>query len=500
MNNITHIKNIGRNVVLYTIGDFFQIGVNGFLLIPLYLRYMTPAEYGIWGVVTTTTMLMGVVTCLGVHSSIGRFYFIYREKGEEFAYLGSIWLFQTIASLIILIICVIFGKSVWTKLSPDVPFHPYFWLIALGAFFSFSYGIYPIWLRVQEKAKEFVSFQIANTAILLIFIWLFLVKMNASVLGAIYAALATNICMAMVSVVRLRSCFSKWNFKLSYVKASASFGFSMMLGTFGYYFLNRSQIFVLQKYSDLSTIGVFNLALQLGGVLIIVANSFGKAWQPMVYASKTKEIAGQVIAKTAKYFLVLVLYLTIMIIVFSREILLLLARPAFYKTRYVMCLIAIASFFYIITSLSSSALLYEKRAGTVQITIWVIAVINLLSSLLLVPKLHAIGSALAMLISFFMYALIIHFEAQRAIKVNYNWIINLKIMLTGIAILVLDWLASLYLTGYSMLLLKIVLMVIFPILIVILGVFTKNELVALYTSINKNISSLYYSVRKEHAQ
>lgn len=488
-------KNIGANTILYTIGDLLTIGVSGFLLIPVYLRYMTPAEYGIWGIVTTTTMLVGVVACMGAHSSVGRFYFIYREKGAEFSYLGSIWLFQTLFSLVILGVLALLGETAWLRLSPEVPYKPYFWFVAIGAFLTFSSGIYPIWLRVQEKAKEFVVFQIINTSLLLIFIWFFLIKMNASVLGALCAVLGTNICMAIVSVIRLRLCFSKWNFKFKYIKESAIFGFSMMLGAFGYYFLNRSQFFVLQQYSDLSAVGIFSLALQLGGILIVVSNSFGKAWQPMIYASKTKEIASEVISQTTKYFLAVMLYLTIAIIVFSREILQLLARPEFYETRYVMCVIAVASFFYILTSLSSSALLYEKRAGTVQIAIWIIAAINLMLSLIIVPKLKAIGSAYAMLISFFLYATIIHFQAQRVLKVRYNWRNIFKILFTGIAVVLLDWLSSFILSN-SAILFKIVLMLSYPFVLITLGVFTKKELTALFSSISRDVRTLYFSIQK----
>jgi O-antigen/teichoic acid export membrane protein len=228
-------------------------------------------------------------------------------------------------------------------------------------------------------------------------------------------------------------------------------------------------------------VGIFNLALQLGGVLILLSNSFGKAWQPMIYSHTTKELAGESIAKTAKYFLTVMLFLTIAIIIFSKEILHILARPAFYEARYVMCLIAVASFFYILTSLSASALLYEKRAGTVQIAIWVTAAINLFLSLIFVPKLQAIGSAYAMLLSFMIYAVIIHLLAQRIVKVVYDWGHIAKIFLTGIAVVTCDWFLSFILFEYYLILAKIILIYSYPLILWLLGVFSKRELIAMYS-------------------
>ncbi len=145
-------RNLFSASAIYTFGDFMVLGVSGFLLVPIYVRYMTPAEYGLYGTVTTMITLLGVVMMMGFHSATVRFYFIYRQTGEENAYLGSLWLFQIFVSLGLVGIFILFGKPVWRLVAPDVPIDPYGWVVVGGAWLLFASGIYSIWLKGKGKA------------------------------------------------------------------------------------------------------------------------------------------------------------------------------------------------------------------------------------------------------------------------------------------------------------------------------------------------------------
>jgi O-antigen/teichoic acid export membrane protein len=418
------------------------MGVSSFILIPIYIKFMEPAEYGVYGIVSTTMTMLGVVMMLGFHSAVGRLFFVYRETGEEKNYLSSLWIFQTVFALGLSLLLGLWGKPLWRWLLPKIPETPYFGLVVAGAICTFSAGIYPIWLRVQEKPRSFVALQIFNTLSLFVFMMILLVGLKGGAQGAVTALLMTNVIMMLLTLFLLGRQI-KWVFHLKYIKDSLVFGTWMMLGTLGYFVLTRFQLVILQYYESLAMVGIFNLGLQLGSVLSIIAISFGKAWQPLVYSAVNKMDAAKVIAKTSKYFIAGMSWLTLAICLFSQEIFQVLGRPAYAEAGPILQLVVLAMFMYVFSSFPATALLYERRADLAQVTTLGAALLNLVLSIILVQNWGIRGAAWAMLLSFGVLAVGSHVLAQRMMKIDYPWVDLAKIVGLGcMAVMIQVWIIT----------------------------------------------------------
>jgi len=222
-------------ITVYTIGDILSIGVSGFLLIPIYLRFMTPDEYGLFSIITTTTTMLGVIMSLGFHSAVGRYYFDYQTTDKQYEFLSSIWLFQLMFAVILGIILLIWGKPLWSWLMPGIPEYPYFGMVLAIATCAFSSGIYSIWLRVQEKPYGFVVLQMFSTFSILVLMMVLLIWNRGGALGAVIAFLVSNLTIACLTFFMLgKRCKLVFDFK--YIKDSLMFGVWMMVGTLGFFF------------------------------------------------------------------------------------------------------------------------------------------------------------------------------------------------------------------------------------------------------------------------
>lgn len=467
-------KKLLSSSAIYTAGDFITTLVSGFLLIPLYLRYMKPAEYGLYSTVTVMISTLGVLMSVGISSAVGRFYFIYRESGEEYAYLGSVWLFQTIVALVMGGALVVWGRPVWMAIAPEIPFRPYIWFVLGGAVISFSAFIYSLWLRVQEKPLGFVVLQVVGTVSFMGFLGIFLVLMGKGAYGALMATLCSSALLAILSVVFLAR-KTVWTIKPAFVKPSLVFGGWMVVGTFGYFLLNKSQLFFLQHYGNLATVGIYNLGQQLGGILTLLAISFAKAWQPFIFSAQTSEQASFSIAQTSKFFVAIMLFGMLGIAVLSNEILHILARPEYFGSGVIIRLVAIASFIYVLGTLTNTALLYQKRAGLTQVTVLVSAGLNLLLNVLLIPRLQMVGAALAMLLSFTVMVLLGYFLSQKALHVKYDWAALSKIVGIGATLLTLEWLLVPQAASLGACAVRVALLLAYPVLLLLIGAFTASE-------------------------
>ncbi len=470
------------STAIYTAGDLLTTLLSGFVFIPLYLHYMTPAEYAIYGTVTVMTTMLGVIFSLGLSSAVGRYFFVYRPSGREYAFLGSIWLFQTLVALVLTAVALLWGESLWRLITPDIPFQPYIWFVAIGAFLTFGAFIYPLWLRVQERPLGFVSLQVAGAGSYAVLLVVLVVALGEGAQGALGAALGSNALLALLAVLLLGR-KAQWSMDMSLIRPSLAFGGWMVLGTFVYYILNRSQIFFLQHYGDLTSAGVFFLGQQLGGLITMISIAFGKAWQPVVYSSHTDDEAAAAIARISKFFVAGMLYIVLGVTLLSSEILYVFANPEYYGAGVVIRIVAIASFIYVLGTLSNSALLYQKRARLTQVPLLVAVGLNVVLNVLLIPRLQMIGAALAMLLAYLVMTSLSFALAQKCLRVAYDQRALVKISVTAGVIVAGEWVFIPETVGLLPTCIRVGLLIMYPLVLTLTGVFAKSEQKAMWSSV-----------------
>ena len=74
------IPKILQNSAIYTVIMVLQKGIS-FFLMPLYTAFLSPADYGVIGVVTSVSSLMAVFITLGLEAAAARFY--YQNNKDE---------------------------------------------------------------------------------------------------------------------------------------------------------------------------------------------------------------------------------------------------------------------------------------------------------------------------------------------------------------------------------------------------------------------------------
>ena len=82
------IVKVLKDTIIYGLGRSAE-DLSKFLLLPLYTRFLTPADYGIVSLVTLITSVSREIFSLGTHSSIFRFHLNNKKDGHaEIFYSG----------------------------------------------------------------------------------------------------------------------------------------------------------------------------------------------------------------------------------------------------------------------------------------------------------------------------------------------------------------------------------------------------------------------------
>jgi O-antigen/teichoic acid export membrane protein len=270
---------IGRHTAVYAIGVLLN-RATAFIMLPVYTRYLTPADYG------TLQLLMMVVELVSIvaGSRLGAGIFYYFQKADNDAdkravlstaavvmavSYGTISLATYLAAPHIA--AIVFRSAADTRLVR----------LAVGGLASQSLLLVPFaYLQVQERSASYVGVTSAKLVMQLGLNILFVVGMGLGAAGALWSNLIANVvvgtCLTMYLFARIgvrvsgRTMRALLRFGLPYVPTQVA----TFVLTFGdRYFLNKA--------GGAAVVGLYGLAYQFGFVLFALAYTpFSSIWDP----------------------------------------------------------------------------------------------------------------------------------------------------------------------------------------------------------------------------
>lgn len=402
---------------LYGFADVLVLGVGGFLLLPLYTHTLTQAEFGGYVVVKANTEIIGYILFLGLPSAIARLYFDYRDRHEAHAYFNSILIFFVALSMVAIAILAVIGDRLWHLLSPSTPSNPLLWYSFGIAVATFIAGLGTLWLRLDNRVNAFVAIQVVAAATLTVVAFVNLVVFKLGLPGLLIALVAGYLPGAGFMFYRLRHDFRlhiRWND----LAPSLHYGLPFAISYIGYFVLNRFSLLILQRHVPIDQIAVFGLAQQLAVLISIVAQSFGKALQPMVFGADAAD-APEILRRSSRLYIVLIFGTASGVVMFANEIIRIVAPRSYLSGFDVLLVLLIASFAYSLGLVSNTTIeLYRRPRISAAVSI-LGAAMSVVLGLILIPRFGLMGGALATLGAYATTTLIGHIVAYRLSHQSY---------------------------------------------------------------------------------
>src|SRR5690625_2960473 len=117
-------KKVLENSLLYTFSSILVMGL-GFLLLPLYTKFLTPEDYGITNLVNSFLQVTTIIISFSLNSGIVRFYVDYKNDLKKLKrFIGTVILFVTISSSIFIILGIVFNNILISWFFDGISFFP----------------------------------------------------------------------------------------------------------------------------------------------------------------------------------------------------------------------------------------------------------------------------------------------------------------------------------------------------------------------------------------
>lgn len=439
MNSKSHVTELFRHTVIYGLGIMLNKSV-GFILIPLYTKYFPPEQIGLFTLVQSLSLFLGVVYMFGMETSFMKYFIdVKDENGKTEVYSSTLFFLLIISALLSSVVFVYSGSI--TELFRFTQEDESIYLIQILSLMLIVDTLYrfPLLLfRAKLESKTYALVNLFTFLINIISNIVFIVILKYGVESIFYSyILSSGLTLALGLTLTRKYLTIRISF--SRIREMLDFGSKFIFIGFFVLFIDVSDRFFLKYYFDEYTVGVYSANYRLASVMSFLIASFKFSWTPYFLNLKTNPENKKIISSIFTNFILAGLTLFLIFSLFTE----LLVKIPFFGIEFlnynywnglkIIPVILLSYFFSGAYSTLNAAPFFTDNTGAIFYITLSGVIVNVLFNFLLIPLLNITGAALATLITYLIMFVIVYYYSQKIYRVKHDIPRILKISLvTGI--------------------------------------------------------------------
>lgn len=413
---------LARASAIYGIASF-TIRAANFLLIPLYTRYLSPADYGIIYLAETVAVFLLLFGNLAMDTATQRLYFQYEKNPAELnSYIGTVVRFAIATMAALLTMAYVIGPPVQRLFGGhlEVPFFPFIAIAlataALSQVVNHRLAIY----QAARQPKLFGLFSVGLLALSSVAAVYRVVFQRRGAVGMLSGKLIAAIAVSAIAVWTMRS-YMRTPFRWRFVRETLAFSLPVVPHQMMAWGLILADRFILEHYRNVSEVGIYSLAYTLGMVMFMVTQALSQAWVPLFFELAAKdEESHRVLGRICSGLVILLAAIASLGTLLSPAFVRLALDPRYHAADKIVPLIVVGYLFHSLFSLFHISIMQSKRTGYIFAASSVAFAANIVLNLIMIPRWGMYGAAWATTLAYGIEAVIAYFFAQRFFHLVYN--------------------------------------------------------------------------------
>lgn len=387
------IRAFWRDGIIYATGAVLARAI-GLLTLPLVMRSLTPAEYGVLELIVTLGVLVNLVVPLEISQGLARFWNERAAGLPRRRLAGTAWTLTVAGHAAFAVVCSVAATPIAHVLFGDVGYASAVraggYAIAFNNIFYLLQNQFRWELRPRAYAVASFGYALLNLCLLAVLVW----DLGAGLEGVLWAQTIAAASACAVSFACLRRSFA---FGLARDEMAAMLRFSLPLvpagiAIFTSFYINR---LMLNALGTLQDVGLFGFAGRLAGVVTLVLIGL-QAITPLVYAHHHEPETPARLARLLEGFSAVALVACLALGLFGAELVLLLATPDYAEAAPLVAWLSAAAILAQLYIFTPGIAIARKTHWQLAITIGS-AFTGVALNVLLIPSWGVWGATLATL-------------------------------------------------------------------------------------------------------
>lgn len=469
---ISDIKHILQHSFFFGFG-MLSSTLATLLLIPVYTRFLSPAEYGLLEIISVWLAILSICFGLGMWSAVFNSIMKHEDITMRKITAGTAILLLIISGLLSSLL-IVFGLRFFPDLLKGFNIIYFALLLILlngiGILIPVPFAI----MRAMEQSRKYLTLSIFGLVITIVFTFLLVVFVRRNILGVMEARLLASIGMLLLVVPYLcRN--TRLVFHLKEAKKLLKFGIPLIPTLLALWVLDLSDRFFLQYFRGLGEVGVYSLGYKYASVASLPIVAFSLAWPQVLLPITKRPDAKKTVGRIFTYFIFVTTFIALSLTIFSKDIIRMVAAAGFHDAYKIVWYVALGYVFYGGYVFASSGIYISGKSGSLPVAVGIAAALNIGLNYILIPHFGMTGAACATLISYIAMCILMWYLSKRDYPISFEFLRLGKII--GAAVIVYCG-CTLYLSDVSIIniIMKILAIIVYPGILGIFGFFEQVEI------------------------
>jgi len=413
------LRGLFRSSSLYALSNLLQRGA-GFLLIPLYARYFSTAEFGAMDQIYQGALVLILVTSIGLPQGLVRGIHLDTKTEDERRRLVGALVALLVPVTVLTAALLMAGREPVARLLFRGAGEPAW--VALGAGFFLALSLYQMpmeLLKVRRQASHYVAWSLSTFILVVAGNLYFIVDRGMGLPGMLLAGILAY--GAVAAALWARSLGSiVWNLEFRRLAPLFAFGLPMLPALLCRKILEVADRYMIPWYHGLDELGIYVMGAKVAAIVeVLVLVPFLYAWQPFFYSHADDPAAPRLFAR-ATHVLALLLAALFLVVTATRDVILeVLGRGRFAAAGPVVSVLVLAVACNGLQYCVSAGIHLKRRLVPEMFIMVGAAALNLALNVVLIPPFRGMGAAIATLVAYAAYLAGTYVLAQRSYPIEY---------------------------------------------------------------------------------
>jgi O-antigen/teichoic acid export membrane protein len=255
------------------------------VMLPINTRFLTPADYGTIAILDLTAAILGIVFAGGMTSALGRFH----HDGDTDEHRNTVWwtgLTMVAAMTAVFVLPALLFREWLARVTLGAETADgglYYALVLSTLWFSVIINVAALYLRVRKWSWSAVILALI-TLVINVLLNIYFLTRGWGITGILAGNLITLVGMSVVRLAIVMRYCGPFRFDNAIGWEMLRFGAPIMIIALLGTAMQQSDRYLVRKYVDLGSVGMYYLAYQLGqGINSLVLAPFGMIWGTVMF-------------------------------------------------------------------------------------------------------------------------------------------------------------------------------------------------------------------------
>lgn len=418
---MTQATQMVKHSSIYAIGNISRQMI-GFIMLPIYTRYLSPSDYGVIALLIFVVSLIEVVFGARMFQAVPKFYYEQKNKEDKLKVISTALMITSLASSLAMLAVMVFRAPISVAAFGS---SEHGLLVGIFAVLVLTHGLenYALgYIRIQQRPWLFIGTTMAKLFLQLsLNIWL-VVVLELGVMGVAISSVGSSVIFTLCMV-----CYTLWNIGVRFCTNTARrllvFCWPLWLAGLAGLYMGSANRYYIRVFGSLDEVGLFELAIKFASIIsLLLWTPFMQYWQTERFSLYQQPNPLPTYQSVFRLVTTLLVLMALGISIFGAPVVRIMAAPEFHTAAEAIPYLVFSAVFQCLTAFSNFSFFVKNKTGWMSWNSYITAAIITVLYFALIPPFGFVGAAQALMLAH----IIQFFIVNRVAKKHYDMQLPLK--------------------------------------------------------------------------